>query len=848
MTQARISSFFAGVSTAASQRKTQPQILSKVNEDVDLDEMASAKKRTSKRVFQEDGEEEEDMSRMKEAKLQETVETTENESMEIVAESGLKEDLINGTKTEGEALDVGQNKEIEVSDKKQAEKAVHPFFGKRRCKAVEQSSSQTMADSKVTDGDQDVCKMVTDSSDDHVDPVQYTPDKFSYHPVKDACWQCRQQLPYLAICRTFEAIEATSGRHKIISLLCNLFRSVIALSPDELLPCVYLCLNQLAPAYEGLELGVGETILVKAIAEVTGRSAKSVKAEIAKKGDLGIVAEASRTNQRMMFTPPKLTTSSVLKKLKEIAQLTGSASMSKKLSHIKSMLVACRHSEARYLMRWSVLLTFDCNSVSSRFDYFRRSLTGKLRIGLAEQSVLTALGHAVVLTPPASELPLTVVDASKGVAAEKFKEELDRGALTVKSVELPCYDKIIPTLLAQGLKALPEECKLTPGIPLKPMLAHPTKGVAEVFKRFEDAAFVCEYKYDGERAQIHILEDGDIKIYSRNQENNTSKYPDVISRIPKVLRPGVTSCIIDSESVAWDRDKTQILPFQVLSTRKRKDADVSLIKVQVCVFAFDLLYLNGQSLVKEPLERRRELLHSSFNEIEGEFMFTKSLVSAGTDDIASFLDQSIKDSCEGLMVKTLATDATYEIAKRSHNWLKLKKDYLEGVGDTLDLVVIGGYHGTGKRTGCYGGFLLACYDNESEQFQSICKIGTGFSDEDLTKHTQFLNSHVIPQPKPYYAFGSSVTADVWFDSIQVWEIKAADLSLSPTHKAAIGIVDSDKGVSLRFPRFVRIRDDKKPEEATSAEQVAIMYRSQELVRNTSAAGDSKMEGGGEDFY
>uniref|UniRef100_K1QE73 DNA ligase n=1 Tax=Magallana gigas TaxID=29159 RepID=K1QE73_MAGGI len=451
----------------------------------------------------------------------------------------------------------------------------------------------------------------------------YDPAKSNYHPIEDAVWTRNEKVPYLALAKTFEAIENISGRLKTIEILSNFFRSVIALSSSDLVQCVYLCLNKLAPAYEGLELGIGETVLMKAIAQATGRGIDKIKADAQEKGDLGLVAETSRSSQRTMFAPPKLTVPAVFNKLKEIAGMSGNAAMTKKIEKIKGMFVACRQCEARYLIR---------------------SLGGKLRIGLAEQSVLTALGNAVFRTPPGQEFPPEVLDAGKGMGADTLKKKMEECTLVIKTTycECPNYDAIIPALIKYGIEELPNHCKLTPGVPLKPMLAHPTKGVSEVFKRFDEADFTCEYKYDGERAQIHILENGEVHIYSRNSENNTSKYPDIIARIPKVRNDSVTSCVIDSEAVAWDAEKKQIQPFQVLSHRKRKDADASEIKIQVCVYAFDLLYLNGKSLVKEPFRKRRELLHSSFKEVEGEFVFAKSMISSNTDEIAEFLDESVK--------------------------------------------------------------------------------------------------------------------------------------------------------------------------------------------------------------
>ncbi|KAL7737441.1 hypothetical protein ACLKA6_007584 [Drosophila palustris] len=630
----------------------------------------------------------------------------------------------------------------------------------------------------------------------------YDPSMDSYHPLKHAYWKAQGLTPYLALARTFQVIEETKGRLKMIDILSNFFCSVMLVSPEDLLPSVYLSINQLAPAYEGLELGVADTTLMKAIAKATGRNLAHIKSQTHLIGDLGIVAEQSRVSQRMMFRPKPLNIRGVFSKLKEIAKTTGQS----KMTLVYDVFVACRFSEARF---------------------FIRSLIGKLRIGIAEQSLLTALAVALVKKNH-------IKDCKNSKVCDVYKDEIAETSLMLKTTfcQCPNYDIIIPAILKYDIKELQTRCPMHPGMPLKPMLAQPTKGVHEVLERFSGMHITCEWKYDGERAQIHLNDVGEMSIFSRNSENNTEKYPDLIARSKSILKTDhVKSYIIDSEIVAWDVERMQILPFQVLTTRKRKNVDIDTIKVQVCVYIFDLLYINGTSLVTKPLSERRKLLFEHFQEVEGEWKFATALNTNDMDEVQQFLEESIKGNCEGLMVKTLDEEATYEIAKRSRNWLKLKKDYLSGVGDSLDLVVIGGYKGKGRRTGIYGGFLIACYDTENEEYQSICKIGTGFTDEDLRVHSEFFGKHVIDSPKSYFRYDSSLEPDAWFEPVQVWEVKCADLSLSPIHRAAIGIVDGERGISLRFPRFIRIRDDKSPENATDANQVAHMYQSQDQVKN-----------------
>ena len=640
-----------------------------------------------------------------------------------------------------------------------------------------------------------------------------------YDVMGAATWKAGEPVPYLFLARVFGKIEDESKRLLITEMMANAFRTVIATSPDQVLPMMALSTNKLAPAYLGVELGIGDAIMIKAVAETCGRSTDAIKSDLEVEGDLGVVAMASRTKQVTLMKPKPLTVAGVLKCLKEIAMTSGNEAMKRKKDKIKAMLVAAQEKEAQYIVR---------------------SLQGKMRIGLAEQTALVALAHAFVLQAPPK------ADGSPGDAMPQLKgdaltERLAQAEATIKQVysEMPNYEVIIPALLAHGIDALPQHAALTAGVPVKPMLAKPTKGISEVLDRFSNCAFTCEYKYDGERAQIHLLADGSVKIFSRNSEDNSTKYPDIAALIPRAKRAHITSAILDAEAVAVDQKTGAIQPFQVLSTRKRKEASVDDISVKVCVYAFDLIYLNGESYLQKPLAERRTALKESFEVLPHEFEFAQASDAADVEAIQEFLTESIKGNCEGLMVKTLEVDATYEPSRRSLNWLKVKKDYLAGMTDSCDLVPIGAYFGKGKRTGVYGAYLLACYNSDDEVYESVCKIGTGFNDEALASLHAALSEKTIEGPRGYYRvpdWAANQMPDVWLEPCQVWEVLAADLSISPVHMAAAGLVDASKGIALRFPRFIRLRDDKGCEDATNSEQIAQMYNDQATTKSSGGGG------------
>ena len=317
----------------------------------------------------------------------------------------------------------------------------------------------------------------------------YQPNKDNYHPIEDACWSKDEPVPYTALAQTLYCMEKTSKRLELLSMITNYFRSVMALTPKDLVPSMYILTNKVAPDYDTLELGIGDTVLFKALAEATGCTVAKLKAEFQTKGDIGLVAEANRCNQKLIFTPKKLTVNVVFTKFKEIAAISGNSSQSKKCDLIRGLLVSCDAVEARYLMR---------------------SLAGKLRNGLGELSILTALAHACMITPPLlDEDKSIVIDHFKKLRVsdpDEMKKQLVVGVEKVKNAyhQCPNYERVVDAIVKHGLENLQEHCKIIPGVPLKPMLANPTKGIQEVLKRFDESEFTCEYKYDGERAQVII--------------------------------------------------------------------------------------------------------------------------------------------------------------------------------------------------------------------------------------------------------------------------------------------------------------------------------------------------------
>ncbi|XP_056162861.1 DNA ligase 6 isoform X5 [Syzygium oleosum] len=521
-----------------------------------------------------------------------------------------------------------------------------------------------------------------------------------YNPIEHASWRRGEPAPYIHLARTFDLVEREKGKIKVTSMLCNMLRSLLALSPEDVLPAMYLCTNKIAPDHENMELNIGGSLVTAAIEDVCGAKRSKIRDMYNRLGDLGDVAQECRQTQTFLAPPPVLLIKDVFSVLKKISLATwwilsllsqvkfnsfqtGSGSNVRKKSLIVSLMRSCREMEMKFIVR---------------------TLVRNLRIGAMMRTVLPAFAQAVVMNS-------SLEDTSQKL--EKI-QSLSAYILEAYNV-LPSLDLIIPSLMKEGIEFSSSHLSMIPGLPIKPMLAKITNGCPSVLKLFESRAFTCEYKYDGQRAQIHKLADGSIRIFSRNGDETTSRFPDVIAIIKESCKPSAVTFILDAEVVAVDRKcGCKLMSFQELSSRERggRDSLVSLdsIKVDICIFVFDVMFANGEQLLGFPLRERRKVLRELFNdEKKGFFEYVKEMTVDAEDShldredtltrMNLLLEDALRSSCEGIMVKSLDIDAGYSPSKRAETWLKVKRDYVEGLGDSLDLVPIGAWHGNGRKAG-----------------------------------------------------------------------------------------------------------------------------------------------------
>ena len=482
--------------------------------------------------------------------------------------------------------------------------------------------------------------------------------------------------------------------------------------------------------------------------------------------------------------------------------------------------------------------------------------------------MLIALSRAFLLSkPPGADYPTKDARDLAKLKKEELAEVWARGEGLVKAsfARHPDYNDLVPVLLEVGISdELLVRCGLTLHIPLSPMLGSIARDIPEMLTKLEGRDFTCEYKYDGQRAQVHCDSSGKVSIFSRHLELMTDKYPDLVALVPKIRGDGVESFIMEGEVVAVDRASGELKNFQTLTNRARKDVAIGSITIDVCLFAFDLMYLNGESLLHEPLRRRRDLLRSLFVEKPHHFTWVKSLDATSQDSeaVLEFFKSALDVKCEGTMVKTLDNPAslddpsnqdtkppqpsskpskprhkplqsTYTPSVRHESWLKLKKDYTTHASETLDLVPIAAWHGQGRKAKWWSPILLAVRNPDTGSLEAVCKCMSGFSDAFYAANRAFYdpetgeNTHARQPGWVECGVGLVPQPDVWFEAREVWEVAFADVTVSPTYTAGMGLAREDRGLSLRFPRFLRVREDKGVDEASTGEYLAALWRKQE---------------------
>ncbi len=581
-----------------------------------------------------------------------------------------------------------------------------------------------------------------------------------------------QDMPFIKVVQYYDKIEATTGRIEMIEILEKLLRET---PPDIIDKVVYLTLGSIAPAYEGLELGVGEKLALRAISLATGISLKRIENKYVELGDIGKLAEWAVANKSVLaFAREELTVNRVYNSLIKIARTTGEKSQDVKIRILTGLFSDAEPLEARYIAR---------------------IVTERLRMGVRDMTILDALSEAFL-------------------GSRALRDKLEK-----KYNVYPDIGKIAKIVALKGLKGL-DEIKITPGIPVRPMLAQRLRSAEEIMEKIGPRVY-AEFKYDGERMQVHVWKDGKVKIFSRRLEDISHPYPDVMAGTLEAVKG--KEVILDGETVAINPNTGEILPFQELMHRRRKyGIEDAMREYPTVTYYFDILYLDGRELLDTPLEERRRILKEVISENEKVKIVEYEEIDGDVEKLEKFFEYAVERGTEGLVVK--GVKSVYQAGVRGWNWIKLKRSYISKMIEPVDLVVVGAFWGKGKRAGTYGALLMAAYSPEEDVFKTVCKMGSGFTDEELAQLPQLLDKYKIEHKHPSVV--SNIEADVWFVPAVVAQVLGDEITLSPTHTCGWGKIRPNAGLAIRFPRFMGWRTDKGPQDATTEKEIVEMYKEQ----------------------
>ncbi|MBW3002308.1 ATP-dependent DNA ligase [Candidatus Woesearchaeota archaeon] len=563
-------------------------------------------------------------------------------------------------------------------------------------------------------------------------------------------------MQFSKLADVFAKLEKISSGNKMREILSGFFKTV---PKSEICMAAYMTTGRIASEYEDVVIGMADKMVLKSIALASG--SEDVNKVFKQKGDVGLAAAELCGRKRK-----SLSVKEVYDNLHKIAEVSGAGSQERKIRILAELFKSASALEAKYIARL---------------------VLGTLRLGASDQTLLDSLSIAFTGT-------------------KKNKPKVEHAYHICPDVCL-----IAETVAAKGLKGL-DKINVKVGVPIQMMLAQRVKSIQEILDKIKGDMAV-EEKYDGERMQVHI-KGKKIKIYSRRMDDITSQFPDVVAEIKKCVK--CKSCIIEGECCAVDKNG-KLLPFQTLMQRRRKyDIEKYIKKIPVCLFLFDLLYLDGKSYVQKDYPERHKALRKAIKKKTKGLKLANRIVTNDLKEIQKFFDKMVKHGAEGIMVKSCGKGSVYKAGTRGWLWIKWKKEYMKGMADTFDLVVVGAFKGRGRRAGSYGSLLCAVYNKTKNSYDTFTKLGSGFTDEQLDNLPKKFKRYELKKKHPLVHAKKAMKPDIWFTPAVVVEVLGAEITKSPIHTA--------DGLALRFPRFLRYRPEKNPEQATTVKEIRQMYK------------------------